>query len=130
MFLHRYANPFVSSFVISKNAHFQLKQQSFRAEFEKEKQYAEIDDQYALGEEDTDERSMGWSAPEETETDLENQKHPAAAPATLNHFLTSPAKTRSKATAAKSRAPTNAATQLGPSTEVSPLFYFDEQDVV
>ena len=95
------------------------------AGLEDEGQRREIDHKFALGEEDTDERSTGWSAPEETETDLENQKYPAAVPATLGQFLTSPAKTRSKATAAKSRVPANAATQAQPgsSDEVSSLYY-------
>ncbi|KAF8551489.1 hypothetical protein OG21DRAFT_1605257 [Imleria badia] len=90
----------------------QLKKQWLRAEFKEEIRHVEIDNKFALGEEDTDERSsMGWSASEETETDLENQKHSAAVPTTLDHLLTSPAQTRTRAAAAKSRTP--AATQSG-----------------
>ncbi|KAF8546050.1 hypothetical protein OG21DRAFT_1518379 [Imleria badia] len=89
------------------------------AKFEEEGRRAEIENKFAMGEEDTDERSAGWSAPEEPETDVENQKHPAAVPATVDHLLTSPAKTRSKATALKSHAPAKASTQAGPSNEAA-----------
>ena len=106
-----------------------MKKQQLSAKLEGKGRHAEIDNVYAAGEENADEQSTRWSTPEATETDLENQKHPAAVPATLDHFSTSPAKTRSKTTAARSCALAAAATQPGPSNEVRFLFYFDEQKV-
>ena len=99
------------------------------AKLEEKGRHAEIDKKYVAGEENADERSTRWSTPEMTETDLENQKHPATVPATLDHFSTSPAKTRSKAAVTKSRAPAAAAIQPGPSKEVSFSFSFDEHKV-
>ncbi|KAH0826801.1 hypothetical protein J3R83DRAFT_5224 [Lanmaoa asiatica] len=82
----------------------QLEKQLFSARIEEEGQRAEIENKFALGEEDSDEWSTRHSMSEEPETDLENQNHPAAAPVTLDHLLTSPAKTRSNAIALKSHA--------------------------
>ncbi|KAF8554130.1 hypothetical protein OG21DRAFT_1522656 [Imleria badia] len=96
---------------------WELEKYRFSGKLEEEGRRAEIENKFAFGEEDTDERSTGWSACEESETDIENQKHPTAVPATLDHFLTSPAKTRSKATALRSHAPAKTSTQPGPSKE-------------
>lgn len=59
-----------------------------------EAQRAEIETKFALGEEDSDERSTRHSTSEETGTDVENQEHPAAVLTSFDHLSTSPAKTR------------------------------------
>ncbi|KAF8422334.1 hypothetical protein L210DRAFT_935875 [Boletus edulis BED1] len=81
---------------------------------------AELEYSVALGAESSDEWSSGRATSEDTETDIEDQKHLSTTSTALDHFSTSPAKTRSRTNTLKARPAANELEATNANLDVSP----------
>ncbi|KAN0084009.1 hypothetical protein V8E55_007513 [Tylopilus felleus] len=98
---------------IAERVSEQLKNQWVFEKLEGRRRHAEIDNKFALGEEDSDERSERWSTTEDTKTEQKDPKYRAGAPKKIDRS-SSPPRTRSQTTVERLKAAAKAST--GPET--------------